>query len=330
LTSPTYRLMLAAARIGRAAACLSLAAPLAAQEPPRFTGIDRQPDGDMRLHMDAPAGFNYRIDVSTNLPGWQSLASLAGTGACQHVDSAAPFLPSRFYRVSKLADAGIVTGDHLATTNGDVVIHPVNHASIALRWNERLIYVDPAANSFAGIPRADLILFTHDHADHFVAGAIAALTNNAASIIAPQAVYAKLSAGLKGLAVVLTNGMSADVAGVTIEAVPSCNLANTPHARGVGNGYVLTLGGSRIYVAGDTEDIPEMRALRDISVAFLPINTPYTMTVDQAVSAVRAFRPGVIYPCHYRNQDGTFADLASFKRQVMENPGAEVRLRPWY
>jgi len=316
-----YRLMIAA--------FAALAAPLAAQDPPRFTGVALQPNGEMLLRLNAPAGLNYRIDVSTNLPGWRSLASLAGTGICQHVDSAAPFLPSRHYRASRLTDPSFVTGDHLVTTNGDVVIHPVYHASIAIRWKERFIYIDPAANSFSAIPRADLILFTHSHGDHFNAGAIATLTNRQASIIAPQAVYTSLSNGLKSITVVLTNGMSTNMAGLTIEAVPSCNLANTPHARGVGNGYVLTIGGRRIYIAGDTEDIPEMRALRDIDVAFLPMNSP-TMTVDQAVSAVRAFRPGVVYPCHYRNSGGTFADVASFKLQVMQNPGTEVRLRPWY
>jgi L-ascorbate metabolism protein UlaG (beta-lactamase superfamily) len=129
---------------------------------------------------------------------------------------------------------------------------------------------------------------------------------------------------------VLPNGASTNLLDLTIEAMPAYNLTASLHAKGAGNGYVVALGGKRIYLSGDTEDIPEMRALRDIDVAFVSMNLPYTMSVPKAVSAVREFRPKVVYPYHYRNADRSLADLEGFKQQVGTDLGIEVRLRPWY
>jgi L-ascorbate metabolism protein UlaG (beta-lactamase superfamily) len=140
-------------------------------------------------------------------------------------------------------------------------------------------------------------------------------------------VFDRFSTALQDLTTVLTNGAATEIAGVAVTAVPAYN-AN--HPKGAGNGYVLTLGGRRIYFSGDTEDIPEMRALENIDVAFVCMNLPFTMTVAKASSAVRAFRPRVVYPYHYRNSDGTFADLNAFRRQVGTDLGVEVRLRKWY
>ena len=112
--------------------------------------------------------------------------------------------------------------------------------------------------------------------------------------------------------------------------MPAYNLTSSYHPKGVGNGYVLTLGGRRVYLSGDSEDIPEMRSLQDIDVAFVCMNVPFTMPVDKASSAVRDFRPRVVYPYHYRNQAGSLADLSGFKRQVGNDLGSEVRLRNWY
>ena len=142
-----------------------------------------------------------------------------------------------------------------------------------------------------------------------------------------------LVAALKTNTIALTNGASTNLPGLLIEAVPSYN--TTPanlsyHPKGVGNGYILTIGGKRLYISGDSEDIPEMRTLQRIDVAFLNMNQPYTMSLSQAVSAVRAFHPGVVYPDHFRNMDNTFTDLNSFKQQVLTNPAVEVRLRKWY
>ena len=123
----------------------------------------------------------------------------------------------------------------------------------------------------------------------------------------------------------LTNGASTNTLGLLVEAVPAYNLTSAYHPKGVGNGYVLTIGGKRIYISGDSEDIPEMRALSQIQVAFVCVNQPFTMPVDKASSALRDFRPRVIYPYHYRNSDGTYSDLNDFKRRVgqdlFEMPG---------
>lgn len=310
--------------------CL-FALQLAAADQVEFSKVAALTNREVRVTFGAPTGSCYRIDVSTNLIAWQSWLSFPMTNRfLQHTDSAAPYWPVRFYVGRQLTGTNLVTGDHLTTDNADVVIHPVNHASLALRWSNITIYVDPAANSFQGLPKADLILYTHDHADHFNVGAISGFTNTNAIIIVPQAVYSKLSAAQKSLAIVLTNRLSTNKLGLNILAVPAYNLANTPHAYGPNNGYLLTMGGRRIYVSGDSDNTSEMRDLREIDVAFLAMNQPYTMTVAQAVIATRTFKPKVVYPYHYRNADNSFADLAGYKRQVGQNFGIEVRLRSWY
>ena len=300
-------------------------------QPVEFTGLQHLSNREAVLKFNGPTGQVYRIDVSTNLTSWVAMVSFPFTNtSLQHTDTAAPFLSERFYVARQWSGSNLVTGDHLPTPDGDVIIRPIYHASLALSWSNKMIYVDPANNSYGGLPKADLILFTHNHSDHFNAGSTSGFTNSGATIIAPQNVFSALSADLKSLTLVLTNGMSTNRMGVGIEAMPAYNLANTPHSKGPNNGYVLTIGGQRIYIAGDTEDTAEMRALPDIHVAFLPINQPYTMTASQAVSAVRAFCPRVVYPYHYRNADSSFTDLNGFKQQVMTNPGTEVRLRKWY
>jgi len=309
---------------------LGLAASRATEPALEFSPIRKLTNSEMVLRLSVSTGSYCRIEVTTNLAQWNGFVTLLSTGANQHIDSAAPFLWSRFYRARALAGTNLVTGDHLATTSGEVAIHPITHASLALSWSNVMIYVDPAANPFPGVPRADLILFTHDHSDHFNANAIASLTNTNTTIIAPQAVYSKLPANLQTLTAILSNGMSASRLGLTIDAIPAYNLtAPINHPKGVGNGYVLTLGGRRVYLSGDTEDIPEMRALTNIDLSFLAMNRPYTMTVSQAVSAVRAFRPTVVYPYHYQPSTPP-TDLNSFKQQVLAAPGIEVRLRSWY
>jgi L-ascorbate metabolism protein UlaG (beta-lactamase superfamily) len=192
-----------------------------------------------------------------------------------------------------------------------------------------MIYNDPVggATPYAGLPKADLILVSHSHGDHFDSATLNTVRGPSAVIIAPQAVFNSLSTTLKALTTVLTNGASANVIGLTIEAVPAYN-AN--HPKGAGNGYVLTLGGKRIYMSGDTGNIAEMRALQDIDVAFVCMNLPFTMSVNDAATAVRAFRPKVVYPYHFRNQDGSQSSLTTFKRLVGADLGIEVRVRKWY
>lgn len=223
-----------------------------------------------------------------------------------------------------------LTGDVVPATGGDVVIHPINHATFAMAWGDLVIYADPVggAQRFDGLPRPDLILLTHAHSDHFSVGTLQAVVTNKTVLVAPPSVAEQLPEKLRAQTVVMTNGEAKTVAGVSIEAVAAYN--TTPghtqyHPKGVGNGYVVTLGGRRLYVSGDTEDIPEMRALKNIDVAFICVNQPYTMTEEQAADAVRAFKPKIVYPYHSRG-----SDLVKFKNLVGADSGIEVRLRNWY
>jgi len=302
---------------------------LQAQEAPQITGFDRLINGEVRLELSGTAGVHYRIETTTNLPSWNSLVTYRGTGSDQHTDTGAPYRGARYYRALRLEGADILTGDHLVTDEGEVVIHPVNHASFVMQWNGMMIYNDPVggATPYASFSKADLILVSHSHGDHYSASTLDAVRGPNVIIIAPQAVYNSMSTTLKGLTKVLTYGATTNVLGVSVTAVPAYN---SNHSYGSGNGFVVTIGGRRLYMSGDTGDVAEMRALREIDVAFVCMNVPYTMTVAQAVSAVREFQPKVVYPYHFRNQDGTLANLASFKTQVGADLGIEVRIRTWY
>ena len=194
-----------------------------------------------------------------------------------------------------------------------------------------------AARPFAGLPRPDLVLVTHIHFDHFDPTTLAALAppTGQLTIIVPKSVAEKIPETLRGKTDVkiLANGEKTEVQGIGIEAVAAYNI--TPgkekfHPQGRDNGYVLTLGGKRIYIAGDTEDTAEMRALKDIDIAFLPMNQPYTMTVSKAADAIRQFKPKIVYPYHYRSGNGTMADMAELKRMVGGDSGVEIRARDWY
>lgn len=223
-----------------------------------------------------------------------------------------------------------LTGDRVPTADGDLIIHPINHATLALGWKDLILYVDPVggARRFADLPPPDLILVTDIHGDHFSADTLQAVTREKTALVVSPAVAEQLPAGLRARAVVLANGQSNQVAGVPVEAIAAYNLKPDRtkfHPKGRGNGYVLTLGGARVYISGDTEGVPEMRALRDVTVAFVCMNLPYTMTAAEAAEAVRAFRPKIVYPYHCR---GT--NLEEFKNLVGDDAGIEVRIRDWY
>ena len=293
--------------------------------------------GEALIQQTTPAGQYFRVDASTDMQTWTPLATLLSGGLLQHTDSAAPYFARRFYRIASLTGTGLLTGDHLVTGAGDAVIHPVNHASFVMSWNGRMIYGDPvgAASWYSGFAKADLILVTHSHSDHYSNTTLAAVVNSGAQIIAPQAVYNGMTAALKALTTVMLTGQTIPAnntppqtrMGAAIEGIPAYN---SNHPLGTCNGYVLTLGGKRIFMSGDTGDTPEMRALANIDASFVCMNVPFTMTVASASSVVRAFRPRVVYPYHYRNQDNTYADLNAFKQQVGTDLGVEVRLRTWY
>jgi L-ascorbate metabolism protein UlaG (beta-lactamase superfamily) len=297
---------------------------------PRFARIQRQTNSDIQLQLELPAGQHCRIECSSDLQQWTPLVTArSAAGMITHFDSAARLFNQRFYRATELSGTNIVTGDHLATSAGDVVIHPVNHASFVLSWNGKMIYNDPVGGGtpYQNLPKADLILVSHIHGDHYHSGTLDAVRGANVRIIAPQAVYNNMSAALKGVTTVLANSANATVIDLRVDAVPAYN---TNHPLGAGNGYVMTIGDKQIYISGDTGDTPEMRALSNIDVAFLCMNVPFTMSVAQASSAVRAFKPRVVYPYHYRNQDNSLADLAAFRQQVGTDFPIEVRVRGWY
>jgi L-ascorbate metabolism protein UlaG (beta-lactamase superfamily) len=222
------------------------------------------------------------------------------------------------------------TADSIPTDDGALKIYPINHATLALQWKDKTIAVDPVggAKAFQGLPPPDLILITHLHGDHFSKETLAELAGSGTRLVGPPTVVEQLPSDLRSRATALGNGQTQEFLGIRIEAVPAYNLTAERqrfHPKGRDNGYVLTLGGKRVYLSGDTDGIPEMLALKDIDVAFVCMNLPYTMTVEQAARAVRAFKPRVVYPYHYRG-----SDLEKFKELAGTDYGIEVRLRDWY
>jgi L-ascorbate metabolism protein UlaG (beta-lactamase superfamily) len=225
--------------------------------------------------------------------------------------------------------------DKIETNNGELVIQPISHATLALIWNDVTIYVDPTggAKAFSNLPDPTVILITDIHGDHLHQETLNELDISKATFIVPQAVADKLPSDMDEKVIVLNNGDKKEVNGMSVEALPMYNLPESEegfHPKGRGNGYVLTMGGKRIYLAGDTEDIPEMRALKNIDVAFVCMNLPYTMEVDQAADAVLAFKPKVVYPYHFRGQGG-LSDVEKFKSLVNAgDTNIDVRLKDWY
>lgn len=219
--------------------------------------------------------------------------------------------------------------DTVRTSGGDLTIQPVNHASFLMTYGGKVIYVDPVGGGserFQNFPNPDLIVLTDIHGDHLNAATINSLVARGTQIIAPAAVRAQLTPNLQSRVLTLQNGQSLEWEGIQFDAVPMYNVTaerTQLHPAGRGNGYVITFGDTRVYVAGDTEPTPEMAALRDIDIAFLPLNQPFTMTPEQAAAAVASFKPRIVYPYHYR---GT--DLEDFARRVGDT--AEVRIRDWY
>jgi L-ascorbate metabolism protein UlaG (beta-lactamase superfamily) len=237
--------------------------------------------------------------------------------------------------VSTTLWAQLPAADELQTSKGAVKIQPLNHATMALTWNGKTIYVDPyaGAKTFQGIAAPDLILITDIHGDHFDPATLDALDLGKASIVAPKAVVDMMSAKLKAKTETVNNGQTVSKLDVSITAIPMYNLpeaADAKHTKGRGNGYVLKIGDKTIYISGDTAGIPEMRALKNIDVAFVCMNLPYTMDVPEAASAVLDFKPKIVYPYHFRGQNG-FSDTEAFKKAVNAvDSKIDVRLRDWY
>lgn len=231
--------------------------------------------------------------------------------------------------------AQLTIPDKIPASKGDIIVQPVFHGALALEWNGNSIYIDPynGAAAYSTLKKPDLVLITDIHGDHMDIKTLQALDLSKATLIAPQAVAGQLPAEWKAKIVVLSNGGTTEQSGISITAIPMYNLpddSTSRHTKGRGNGYVLTLDGKRIYISGDTEDIPEMRSLKNIDVAFVCMNIPYTMTVEQAASAVLDFKPKMVYPYHYRGQGG-LNDTEKFKALVNKgNTSIDVRLKDWY
>ncbi len=215
--------------------------------------------------------------------------------------------------------------EEFQTQNGVVKITPINHASALIQAGGQAIYLDPTMQgNYDGLPPADLVLITDIHFDHMDPKRLALVTKPGTTIIAPEAVAKTVTT-----ATVIRIGEVKDFGKWKIEAVYAYNVPAEPggkvfHEKGRGVGYVLSYGGKRFYFSGDTGNIPEMKALKNIDVAFVCMNLPYTMPPDVAAEAVRGFKPAIVYPYHYRGQD-----LKVFEK-ALEGSGIEVRIRDWY
>lgn len=238
-----------------------------------------------------------------------------------------------FFTVSLQAQRA--SPDEIKTSSGMLSIQPVEHASLVLSWDNKTIYVDPNGGGklFEGLKAPDLILITDIHGDHMNVETLSQLETSKAKLVVPQAVAEKLPEKYKDKLVTLDNGKTTTQLGIKITAIPMYNLpedSESRHTKGRGNGYVLEMGGKQIYISGDTEDIPEMRNLKNIDIAFVCMNLPYTMDINQAADAVLAFKPKIVYPYHYRGQGG-LADVEAFKKLVNDgDKKIDVRLRKWY
>lgn len=232
-------------------------------------------------------------------------------------------------------DEQVISAAEIPLRPEAIQVIPIAHATAVLQWNDITIYIDPVGGpaAFEGQQTPDLILITDIHGDHFSLETLEALNTSKAKIIVPQAVADKIPDAFTPQLDVLDNGASKERFGINIEAIPMYNLREEAlkfHEKGRGNGYILTMGGKRIYISGDTEDIPEMRALKNIDMAFICMNLPYTMTVESAASAVSEFAPKEVYPYHYRGKPEV-SDVVKFKELVTkENPNITVVQLDWY
>jgi L-ascorbate metabolism protein UlaG (beta-lactamase superfamily) len=215
--------------------------------------------------------------------------------------------------------------DTISTSQGDLKISFLGHGTLMMAFGGKILHIDPvsAEADYAQLPKADLVLITHDHYDHLDPKALEAVRKPGTTVVA-----SRVCAGKVKDAVIVGNGESATALGLRIEAVPAYNIVNKRpgdgpfHPKGDGNGYIITFGDKRVYIAGDTENTPEMKALKSIDVAFLPMNLPYTMTPEMVADAAKAFKPKILYPYHFGE-----TDTAKLAKLLQGEKGIEVRIR---
>ena len=217
------------------------------------------------------------------------------------------------------------TEDIIKTSAGDLKITFVGHGTLMFTFGKTVIHVDPTSREadYATMPKAGIIVITHHHGDHLDPDAIAAVRQKDTAIVLTE----KCAEQVKG-GIVMKNGDVQTGRGIKFEAVPAYNIVHerSPgvpfHPKGVGNGYVITFGDKRVYVAGDTENVPEMKALKNIDIAFLPMNLPYTMTPEMVADAAKAFRPKILYPYHTGK-----TDTATLVKLLADENDIDVRVR---
>ena len=215
--------------------------------------------------------------------------------------------------------------DIITTSAGDLKITFIGHGSLIFTFNGKVIHIDPYGElaDYSILPKADIILITHEHSDHFDLAVIKMLRTNKTELVLTETCAQKISGGM-----VMKNGGVQTVQGIKIEAVPAYNIIHKRdngqpfHPQGVGTGYILTFGDKRIYVAGDTENIPEMKTIQGVDVAFLPMNLPYTMTPGMVADAAKVLKPKILYPYHYGDTDTSkLVELLKDEQEI------EVRIR---
>jgi len=214
--------------------------------------------------------------------------------------------------------------DVFTTAKGELAITFIGHGTLMFEYGGMVIHVDPVSREadYSKLPKADIVLVTHEHGDHLDPDAIAKIEKDGTIVVATELCAERLDG-----AVVMKNGETRTVKGLPVEAVPAYNIKHKRgngqpfHPKGAGNGYVVTFADTRVYIGADTENIPEMKALADIDIAFLPMNLPYTMTPEMTADAARMFKPAVLYPYHFGDTD------TSKIVELLKNSGIEVRIR---
>lgn len=223
--------------------------------------------------------------------------------------------------------------DVFPTANGEIAVYPIAHASFVMTTPAGVIYVDPVgdAAAYADQPAPDMIVITHEHGDHFNAETLAAIVGDSTPMIVNPTVFGMLPEEMQTRAMTLANGERGEMNGVAVDAIPAYNITEDRlnfHPQGRDNGYVMTIDGFRVYVSGDTEDVPEMRALGNIDLAFVCMNLPFTMDANAAADAVNEFAPKAVYPYHYRGRDNGTQDPIAFAEMLAD--GIAAKMGGWY